>query len=68
MADHGEADGVGFDENRMAQPTLRFRGPAPPPTPVMRGPPPLLRPPPPPFGLMRGPPPPPAPALRTAAL
>uniref|UniRef100_A0A3P9AKE9 Transcription elongation regulator 1 n=1 Tax=Esox lucius TaxID=8010 RepID=A0A3P9AKE9_ESOLU len=43
---------------RMAQQqTLRFRGPAPPPTPVMRGPPPLLRPPPPPFGMMRGPPP-----------
>uniref|UniRef100_A0A4W5N528 Transcription elongation regulator 1 n=1 Tax=Hucho hucho TaxID=62062 RepID=A0A4W5N528_9TELE len=39
------------------QQTLRFRGPAPPPTPVMRGPPPLLRPPPPPFGMMRGPPP-----------
>ncbi|CDQ73657.1 unnamed protein product [Oncorhynchus mykiss] len=41
----------------MTQQTLRFRGPAPPPTPVMRGPPPLLRPPPPPFGMMRGPPP-----------
>uniref|UniRef100_A0A3B3QSQ0 Transcription elongation regulator 1 n=1 Tax=Paramormyrops kingsleyae TaxID=1676925 RepID=A0A3B3QSQ0_9TELE len=43
----------------MAQP--HFRGPAPPPSAVMRGPPPLLRPPPPPFGLMRGPPPPPRP-------
>uniref|UniRef100_W5MS97 Transcription elongation regulator 1 n=1 Tax=Lepisosteus oculatus TaxID=7918 RepID=W5MS97_LEPOC len=47
---------------RMAQQqTLRFRGPAPPPNPVMRGPPPLMRPPPPPFGMMRGPPPPPRP-------
>ncbi|XP_035290308.1 uncharacterized protein tcerg1b isoform X1 [Anguilla anguilla] len=61
MADHGEGDGIGFDENRMAQQALRFRGPAPPPTAVMRGPPPLLRPPPPPFGMMRGPPPPPRP-------
>uniref|UniRef100_A0A673Y011 Transcription elongation regulator 1 n=1 Tax=Salmo trutta TaxID=8032 RepID=A0A673Y011_SALTR len=43
--------------SRMTQQTLRFRGPTPPPTPVMRGPPPLLRPPPPPFGMMRGPPP-----------
>ncbi|XP_075712639.1 transcription elongation regulator 1 isoform X2 [Rhinoderma darwinii] len=42
------------------QPALRFRGPAPPPTAVLRGPPPLLRPPP-PFGMMRGPPPPPRP-------
>ncbi|XP_036381329.1 transcription elongation regulator 1 [Megalops cyprinoides] len=61
MAEHGEADGIGFDDNRMAQQTLRFRGPAPPPSPVMRGPPPLMRPPPPPFGMMRGPPPPPRP-------
>ncbi|KFO70005.1 Transcription elongation regulator 1-like, partial [Cuculus canorus] len=46
---------------RMAQQqALRFRGPAPPPNAVMRGPPPLLRPPP-PFGMMRGPPPPPRP-------
>ncbi|KAG7484612.1 hypothetical protein MATL_G00051750 [Megalops atlanticus] len=62
MAEHAEADGIGFDDNsRMAQQTLRFRGPAPPPSPVMRGPPPLMRPPPPPFGMMRGPPPPPRP-------
>uniref|UniRef100_A0A8C9V5R3 Transcription elongation regulator 1 n=1 Tax=Scleropages formosus TaxID=113540 RepID=A0A8C9V5R3_SCLFO len=43
------------------QQALRFRGPAPPPATVMRGPPPLLRPPPPPFAMMRGPPPPPRP-------
>uniref|UniRef100_A0A8C9SBK5 Transcription elongation regulator 1 n=1 Tax=Scleropages formosus TaxID=113540 RepID=A0A8C9SBK5_SCLFO len=43
------------------QQALQFRTPAPQPSPVMRGPPPLLRPPPPPFGLMRGPPPPPRP-------
>ncbi|NXN31554.1 TCRG1 regulator, partial [Nycticryphes semicollaris] len=42
------------------QQALRFRGPAPPPNAVMRGPPPLMRPPP-PFGMMRGPPPPPRP-------
>ncbi|XP_015497531.1 transcription elongation regulator 1 isoform X4 [Parus major] len=42
------------------QQALRFRGPAPPPSAVLRGPPPLLRPPP-PFGMMRGPPPPPRP-------
>ncbi|KAL7989204.1 hypothetical protein Chor_011870 [Crotalus horridus] len=42
------------------QQALRFRGPAPPPNTVMRGPPPLMRPPP-PFGMMRGPPPPPRP-------
>uniref|UniRef100_A0A3B5LEY8 Transcription elongation regulator 1 n=1 Tax=Xiphophorus couchianus TaxID=32473 RepID=A0A3B5LEY8_9TELE len=50
---------------RMAQQAVRFRSPAPAtapaPTPaqspVLRGPPPLLRPPPPPFGMMRGPPP-----------
>ncbi|XP_048884083.1 transcription elongation regulator 1a isoform X2 [Brienomyrus brachyistius] len=59
MADHVEGDGIGFDENRMAE-ALRFRGPAPP-SPVMRGPPPLMRPPPPPFAMMRGPPPPPRP-------
>ncbi|XP_078142779.1 transcription elongation regulator 1 isoform X1 [Centroberyx gerrardi] len=41
----------------MAQQTVRFRGPAPAQSPVLRGPPPLLRPPPPPFGMMRGPPP-----------
>ncbi|XP_010869461.4 transcription elongation regulator 1 isoform X3 [Esox lucius] len=58
MADNGDGESTGFNDNRMAQQqTLRFRGPAPPPTPVMRGPPPLLRPPPPPFGMMRGPPP-----------
>ncbi|XP_041948079.1 transcription elongation regulator 1-like isoform X2 [Alosa sapidissima] len=62
MADNVEGEGVGFNENRMAQPqSLRFRTPAPPPTPVMRNPPPLLRPPPPPFGVIRGPPPPPRP-------
>ncbi|XP_042304333.1 transcription elongation regulator 1 isoform X6 [Sceloporus undulatus] len=49
------------NEIRMAQQqALRFRGPAPPPNTVMRGPPPLMRPPP-PFGMMRGPPPPPRP-------
>ncbi|MEE6479515.1 hypothetical protein FKM82_012273 [Ascaphus truei] len=42
------------------QQVLRFRGPTPPPSAVMRGPPPLMRPPP-PFGMMRGPPPPPRP-------
>ncbi|XP_005996147.1 transcription elongation regulator 1 isoform X1 [Latimeria chalumnae] len=42
------------------QQALRFRGPAPPPNAVMRGPPPLMRPPP-PFAMMRGPPPPPRP-------
>ncbi|KAM6379840.1 transcription elongation regulator 1 isoform 6-T6 [Pluvialis apricaria] len=48
-------------ELRMAQQqAMRFRGPAPPPNAVMRGPPPLMRPPP-PFGMMRGPPPPPRP-------
>ncbi|XP_029546288.1 transcription elongation regulator 1 isoform X2 [Salmo trutta] len=57
MADHGDGESIGFNDNRMTQQTLRFRGPTPPPTPVMRGPPPLLRPPPPPFGMMRGPPP-----------
>uniref|UniRef100_A0A3B3WC20 Transcription elongation regulator 1 n=2 Tax=Poecilia mexicana TaxID=48701 RepID=A0A3B3WC20_9TELE len=49
----------------MAQQAVRFRSPAPATapapspaqTPVLRGPPPLLRPPPPPFGMMRGPPP-----------
>ncbi|KAL2094570.1 hypothetical protein ACEWY4_009289 [Coilia grayii] len=62
MADVVEGENVGFNENRMAQPqSLRFRTPAPPPTPVMRSPPPLLRPPPPPFGVIRGPPPPPRP-------
>nr|XP_023654469.1 transcription elongation regulator 1-like [Paramormyrops kingsleyae] len=59
MAEHGEGDGIDFHDDQMAQP--HFRGPAPPPSAVMRGPPPLLRPPPPPFGLMRGPPPPPRP-------
>ncbi|KAL4631262.1 transcription elongation regulator 1 isoform X1 [Arapaima gigas] len=62
MADHVEVDGIGFDESRMAQQqALSFRGPAPPPATVMRGPPPLLRPPPPPFAMIRGPPPPPRP-------
>uniref|UniRef100_A0A8C7SM93 Transcription elongation regulator 1 n=1 Tax=Oncorhynchus mykiss TaxID=8022 RepID=A0A8C7SM93_ONCMY len=52
-----QSAGKGEDRKMAQQQTLRFRGPAPPPTPVMRGPPPLLRPPPPPFGMMRGPPP-----------
>ncbi|XP_021265840.1 transcription elongation regulator 1 isoform X4 [Numida meleagris] len=58
----GEAAAERFSgELRMAQQqALRFRGPAPPPNAVMRGPPPLMRPPP-PFGMMRGPPPPPRP-------
>ncbi|KAL4659770.1 transcription elongation regulator 1-like isoform X1 [Arapaima gigas] len=62
MAEHAEEDSVGFSTNGMEQQqALQFRAPAPQPSPVMRGPPPLLRPPPPPFGLMRGPPPPPRP-------
>ncbi|XP_071615347.1 transcription elongation regulator 1 isoform X10 [Heliangelus exortis] len=61
----GEGEAVAAErfggELRMAQQqALRFRGPAPPPNAVMRGPPPLMRPPP-PFGMMRGPPPPPRP-------
>ncbi|RMB96531.1 hypothetical protein DUI87_26594 [Hirundo rustica rustica] len=50
----------GTDLRMAQQQALRFRGPAPPPSAVLRGPPPLLRPPP-PFGMMRGPPPPPRP-------
>ncbi|KAJ7404386.1 transcription elongation regulator 1 [Willisornis vidua] len=50
----------GLDPGMAQQQALRFRGPAPPPSAVLRGPPPLLRPPP-PFGMMRGPPPPPRP-------
>ncbi|XP_077360828.1 transcription elongation regulator 1-like isoform X2 [Festucalex cinctus] len=70
MADQTESEAIGFNDNRMAQQAVRFRGPVPAPapvatpaapspaqTPVLRGPPPLLRPPPPPFGMMRGPPP-----------
>ncbi|XP_037543839.1 transcription elongation regulator 1 isoform X3 [Nematolebias whitei] len=65
MADQTESETVGFNDNRMAQQAVRFRGPAPTPVPapapaqapVLRGPPPLLRPPPPPFAMMRGPPP-----------
>ncbi|XP_075712641.1 transcription elongation regulator 1 isoform X4 [Rhinoderma darwinii] len=63
MAERGDSDVERYNNDiRMAQqqPALRFRGPAPPPTAVLRGPPPLLRPPP-PFGMMRGPPPPPRP-------
>ncbi|XP_067280633.1 transcription elongation regulator 1 [Pseudorasbora parva] len=58
MAENMEAESTGLAENSMV---LRFRSPAPPPSAVLRGPPPLLRPPPPPFGMMRGPPPPPRP-------
>ncbi|KAM6969779.1 transcription elongation regulator 1 [Aplochiton taeniatus] len=59
MADQADSETIGFNDNRMAQQQqpVRFRGPAPPQTSVLRGPPPLLRPPPPPFGMMRGPPP-----------
>ncbi|KAM4726402.1 transcription elongation regulator 1 isoform 4-T4 [Anableps anableps] len=65
MADQTESETLGFNDNRMAQQAVRFRSPAPATapaptpaqTPVLRGPPPLLRPPPPPFGMMRGPPP-----------
>ncbi|XP_059716534.1 transcription elongation regulator 1 isoform X5 [Haemorhous mexicanus] len=53
-------DRFGTDLRMAQQQALRFRGPAPPPSAVLRGPPPLLRPPP-PFGMMRGPPPPPRP-------
>ncbi|XP_076835435.1 transcription elongation regulator 1 isoform X2 [Brachyhypopomus gauderio] len=62
MAEHLDGESTASSDNRMAmQQALRFRSPAPPPSTVMRGPPPLLRPPPPPFGIMRGPPPPPRP-------
>ncbi|KAM9531220.1 transcription elongation regulator 1 isoform 5-T5 [Guaruba guarouba] len=54
------AERFGGDLRMAQQQALRFRGPAPPPNAVMRGPPPLMRPPP-PFGMMRGPPPPPRP-------
>ncbi|CAL8365403.1 unnamed protein product [Lota lota] len=57
MADQTDSETIGFNDNRMAQQPVRFRGPAPVQSPVLRGPPPLLRPPPPPFGMMRGPPP-----------
>ncbi|XP_063269914.1 transcription elongation regulator 1 isoform X5 [Prinia subflava] len=68
MAERGGGDGeaaaagerFGTDLRMAQQQALRFRGPAPPPSAVLRGPPPLLRPPP-PFGMMRGPPPPPRP-------
>ncbi|MCI4386746.1 hypothetical protein PGIGA_G00066070 [Pangasianodon gigas] len=62
MAEHIEGESSAASDSRMAlQQALRFPSPAPPPSTVMRGPPPLLRPPPPPFGMMRGPPPPPRP-------
>uniref|UniRef100_A0A8C1VRI7 Transcription elongation regulator 1 n=1 Tax=Cyprinus carpio TaxID=7962 RepID=A0A8C1VRI7_CYPCA len=62
MAENIEGEGAGLGANRMVlQQALHFRSPAPPPTTVLRGPPPLLRPPPPPFTMMRGPPPPPRP-------
>ncbi|XP_053504440.1 transcription elongation regulator 1 isoform X1 [Ictalurus furcatus] len=62
MAEHIEGESATASDSRMAlQQALRFPSPAPPPSTVMRGPPPLLRPPPPPFGMMRGPPPPPRP-------
>ncbi|XP_026879250.2 transcription elongation regulator 1 isoform X1 [Electrophorus electricus] len=62
MAEHLDGENTASSDNRMAmQQALRFRSPVPPPSTVMRGPPPLLRPPPPPFGIMRGPPPPPRP-------
>ncbi|XP_056261961.1 transcription elongation regulator 1-like isoform X3 [Pseudoliparis swirei] len=59
MAEQTESETIGFNDNRMVQQAVRFRGPSPVPaqSPVLRGPPPLLRPPPPPFGMMRGPPP-----------
>uniref|UniRef100_F7EUC0 Transcription elongation regulator 1 n=1 Tax=Xenopus tropicalis TaxID=8364 RepID=F7EUC0_XENTR len=63
MAERGDTEAERYTTDiRMAQQqqALRFRGPTPPPSPVMRGPPPLLRPPP-PFAMMRGPPPPPRP-------
>ncbi|XP_065143305.1 transcription elongation regulator 1 [Paramisgurnus dabryanus] len=62
MAENIDEENAALGENRMAlQQAMSFRGPAPPPNTVLRGPPPLLRPPPPPFGMMRGPPPPPRP-------
>ncbi|XP_053334231.1 transcription elongation regulator 1 [Clarias gariepinus] len=62
MAENIEGESTTASDSRMAlQQALRFPGPAPPPSTVMRGPPSLLRPPPPPFGMMRGPPPPPRP-------
>ncbi|XP_053573125.1 transcription elongation regulator 1 isoform X2 [Bombina bombina] len=54
MAERGESEAERMAQQQQA---LRFRGPTPPPSAVLRGPPPLLRPPP-PFGMMRGPPPP----------
>ncbi|XP_026995639.2 transcription elongation regulator 1 [Tachysurus fulvidraco] len=62
MAEHIEGESTTASDSRMAlQQALRFPSPAPSPSTVMRGPPPLLGPPPPPFGMMRGPPPPPRP-------
>ncbi|XP_041444658.1 transcription elongation regulator 1 isoform X1 [Xenopus laevis] len=63
MAERGDTEAERYTTDiRMAQQqqALRFCGPTPPPSPVMRGPPPLLRPPP-HFAMMRGPPPPPRP-------
>lgn len=60
LFDDEQTCSFGFAHRMAQQQALRFRGPAPPPNTVMRGPPPLMRPPP-PFGMMRGPPPPPRP-------
>ncbi|KAG8439250.1 hypothetical protein GDO86_005466 [Hymenochirus boettgeri] len=58
--DGGNARFIEYIRMAQQQQALRFRSPTPPPSAVMRGPPPLLRPPP-PFAMMRGPPPPPRP-------
>ncbi|XP_062867292.1 transcription elongation regulator 1 isoform X2 [Trichomycterus rosablanca] len=59
MAEQVDGDSTAVSDSRMElQPALSFQSSAPPPSTVIRGPPPLFRPPPPPFGMMRGPPPP----------